>query len=163
MLVASGQIPHEPAVHGSEAQLALLGTLARTWHVIQNPADLCSGEVSVNDQPCFLADQLRHSGRLEGIAVVGCPPVLPYDGVADRLSSLGVPDDGGLALVGYSDRGDVRTAKSQRCHCFRHHGIFGSPDLHRVVLDHPRFREMLCELFLAHGLGFAFPVEDDRS
>ena len=51
--------------------------------------------------------------RAQRVADVGGAPVLPDDGVVDRLAGGAVPDDGGLALIGDADAGDVLGARAR--------------------------------------------------
>ena len=104
-----------------------------------------------------------YSRGLERVAIFRSPSILPHDGIINRFSCLGVPHDSGLALVGDSDGGDVRSPKSKRCDRLSHHRIFGGPDLHRIVLHHPRLREMLCEFLLANSHSLAPLIENNGS
>ena len=53
----------------------------------------------------------RGRARLSASQIGGGAPVLPDDRVGDRLAGRAIPDDGGLALVGDADRGDVARAR----------------------------------------------------
>ena len=163
VLVSAGQVPHQPTVHCAEAKLSLLGTLTGSRYILKDPAYLRSGEISVDDEAGLAADHIRHSRGLERVAIFRSPSILPHDGIINRFSCLGVPHDSGLALVGDSDGGDVRSPKSKRCDRLSHHRIFGGPDLHRIVLHHPRLREMLCEFLLANGHSLAPLIENNGS
>ena len=81
MHLASGESPDEPRVDGAEAQLSLLGTLACTGHVVENPLNLCSAEVGVDNESRLLADYLGEPTLLERVAVLRGAAVLPHDGV----------------------------------------------------------------------------------
>lgn len=50
---ASGQVPDEPGVDRSEEQITLLRLAACAGHMIENPADFCSGEVGVDEKSCL--------------------------------------------------------------------------------------------------------------
>ena len=69
------------------------------WYIVKYPSDLCGTEICIDDQTCLASDGIGQTFLLEGIAIFGCPPVLPYDGVVDGLSCLCVPDNGGFPLV----------------------------------------------------------------
>ena len=78
--------------------------------------------------------------RLQPRADVGGAAVLPDDGVVDRLAGLAIPDDGGLALVGDADRGDVLASAPAFFSALRQTAT-RRPDLLRLVLDPARGRE----------------------
>ena len=105
--LSAGQLPDEPGVDRAERQLARRGAGAGAGHVVENPADLAAREVGVDEQPGLLLDQRPGAVRLQPLAEVRGPPILPDDGVVDRLAGLAIPDDGRLALVGDADGGDV--------------------------------------------------------
>ena len=82
--------------------------VARAGHVVEDPADLAAGEIRVDEQAGLALDQRRSCpSRLQPLAELGGAPILPDDGVVDRLAGLAVPDDRRLALVGDADGGDV--------------------------------------------------------
>ena len=58
-------------------------------------------------RPVFFWIMPSQAVALHLVAEAGGAAVLPDDGVADRLAGLAVPDDGGFALVGDADGGDV--------------------------------------------------------
>jgi hypothetical protein len=45
----TSEIPDKPAIHRSEEEIPLLGTILPSWDVIQDPAKLSGGEVGVYD------------------------------------------------------------------------------------------------------------------
>ena len=100
MRLALGEHPDQPAVHGSEAQLAGLGPLPCTRHVLQYPAYFGGAEIGVDDESRLLANLVGQPLFLETVAVLGSAAVLPYYGVVHRLRSLRIPYNGRLALVG---------------------------------------------------------------
>ncbi len=54
-----------------------------------------------------MTDVLFQAVALELLADVGSAAALPNDGVVNRLAGLFFPDDGGFALVGDADAGDL--------------------------------------------------------
>ena len=105
---AAGQLPDQPGVDVAEQQFAGAGALARAGHVVENPADLAGGEVGVDDEPGLARDGRRPRGAAGQLgAVIGRAAALPDDGGRDRLAGRAVPDDGGLALVGDADGGNL--------------------------------------------------------
>ena len=108
----AGQEPHQPGVDGAEGELAALGRGTRAARVVEQPGELGSGEVGVEDEPGALAKERLEAARLQHVARRRGAPVLPDDGVADRLAGRAVPDDRRLALVGDAERGDVGGAET---------------------------------------------------
>ena len=159
---ASRKIPYQPCIHCAETQFSGLCPLPRAGHVVQDPSYLGGAEICVYNQAGLFADESGKSLVLERIAVLGCPPVLPDYGVVYRFTRLGVPYDGGLALVGDADSGNVQAVDAHRCYGLGHHGSLGGPDVLRVMLHPARFREMLREFFLCRCADTSTVVEDNR-
>ena len=61
--------------------------------------------------------------------------VLPDDGVVDGLAGVAVPDDGGLALVGDAERGDVARANASLAEDLDGGAELRGQDLEGIVLD----------------------------
>src|SRR5262249_61296262 len=99
--------PYQPGIDRSEGELALSSALARTWHVVEEPAHLCAREIRVQHQARALGEDFRYALASHARAVFGCPPALPDDGVMNRLPCLAVPDDGRLTLIGDSKGRDL--------------------------------------------------------
>ncbi len=108
---AAGEVPDQPAVDGTEGQLAALGLLAHTGHVVQDPGQLGGGEVGVDAQAGFLQHAVAQAALAQVDAGGLGAPVLPDDGVVHRLARFAVPDHGGFALVGDADGADVGGAQ----------------------------------------------------
>ena len=136
VLPPAGEVPDEPGVHGAEDELAALGTLARARHVFEYPAYLGAGKVGVDEQarlvPYVGADALGGQPVAEGRG----PAALPDDGVVDGIARGAVPDEGGLALVGDADGGDVRGLDAALGKGVRERVYLCAEDVRRVVL-HP--------------------------
>ena len=89
MVTAAGEVPDEPAVYRSEAELTGICLLTRARDVFEDPADLCSAEVRVENEAGLAADLLRKALGTEFVAEFGSTSVLPDDGVVDRFAGLG--------------------------------------------------------------------------
>ena len=100
---------------------------------------------------------------LQPIADIGRPPVLPDDRVVDRLPGLAIPHDGGLALVGDADGGDVSRPEVRAPQRLGRHRDLRGPDLAGVVFDPAGTREDLPKLALTDGYDGRFVIEDDRA
>ena len=105
----SFQISHESIV--PKASSPPPRARARPATLSRIHATFVPGEVRVDDEAGALAHERLVAGRLEPVAELGGAPVLPDDGVVDRLAGLAVPDHRRLALVRDADGRDV--ARSQ--------------------------------------------------
>src|SRR3569623_12359 len=90
-------------------------------------------------------------------------PVLPHDGVVNRLPGAPVPHHRGLALVGDADGGDVAPRQAGLGDGLGGDAELRRPDLVGVVLDPARLREDLTEFLLRDGLDPACVIEHDRA
>jgi len=85
-------------------------------------------------------------------------PVLPHDGIGERLAGSALPHDRRLALIGDADRGDrLRSDILERGAPRREYRL---PDLLRIVLDFARSRIDLGERDLRRGARPSFVIED---
>ena len=155
------QFPKQPRVHCPEADLAGFRPGAQARHLLQQPLDLAPREVGINHQ----AGACPHRGlpfpRLERVADPRRPSALPHDGVADRLPGGAIPQDGGLALVGDPDGGDLRSLHSRGGDRFPCHGKLAFPDLQRVVFHPAGLGVDLPDLALSQRDNPGLPVEQD--
>ena len=134
MLLAPGKVPDQPGIHGAEAQPSRAGLGHRARDVVEHPAYLGRAEIGVHYQPCLLPYHLLEPVGPYLVAVFRSAPVLPDYGVADRPAGEGVPDYGGLALVGQTDCRYFSLAGS--CDGLIEHGTHRKPDFHCILL-HP--------------------------
>ena len=102
--ISSRKHPDQPGIHCSETEFPSLCPAPCSGNILQNPSYLGRAEICIDYQACLGSDEVSQALVLEGIAVLGCPSVLPYDGVIYRRSCLGIPHDGSLSLIGYSYR-----------------------------------------------------------
>ena len=112
---AAGEVPQHPGVGVAEEGVARFGGLADAVDVLQDPLDLAAGEVGGRRQARLAADGLAVAVAFEGGGDGVGAGVLPDDGVVVRAAVARVPDDGGLALVGDADRGQVGGRRARRC------------------------------------------------
>ena len=158
--LALGQIPDEPSVNRAEAQLAALRPLARILDIIENPLDLGRGKIGVNNQPGLAANPVALV--VQTVAVFRGAAVLPDDGVMYRLAGGAVPDDGGLALVGDANRGEVFRFQPGFGERFGEHRNLRTPNLLGVMLNPARRREILGKRLLRDADGLAVAVKNNR-
>ena len=105
-LGATGQVPQQPSIDGAEEQVTSLGTLASALDVIEDPLDLRACRVGVDDQAGAATPLVRALLPRQLLADLGRTSVLPNNCVVDRFTSVFIPHDGGLALVGDAQRND---------------------------------------------------------
>ena len=159
--LAAGQPPDQETVDGAGQQLAAFGALARAFHIVEQPGDLGAGKIGIEQQPGLLREFLLQPLLLQFLAKCRGSPVLPDDGVVDRLAGRLVPDDDGLALVGDADRRDVASVEPGRLQRLAAGRNDALPDLFGIVLDPSRRRVMLREFLLAGGDDLHRAVEHD--
>ena len=148
-----------------KASRPVLGRRARAGrHGRAASAILVAEKYGSSTSPVFAATAASWPARAQRRAGVGGAPVLPDDGVVDRLAGGAIPDDRGLALVGDADAGDVLRAERRPCAIALAHGRdHGRPDLLRIVLD-PAGRGIdLPQLLLRRGDRRERRVEHDRA
>ena len=153
----AGQPPEQEAVDGADGKLARRGALARLGHILQQPGDLGRGEIGIEEEAGQALDHRALALGLQPAAEIGAAPVLPDDGVVDRLAARPLPHDRGLALIGDADGRHIGGGGQH----LAADGQGRLPDLLRVMLDPAVGREDLRQLALRHGADMAFAVEDD--
>ena len=161
VLPAAGEPPEQKGVDGAKEQAALPGQFAGAFDVIEQPAELGAGKIGIEEEAGLGGDhRVMAIGGKSGAEFRGTS-VLPDDGPVDRFAGLAIPDDGGLALVGDADGGDI---------CGRQPGLLegpaaGSdgrgPDLLGVVFDPAGLREILPEFLLGRGDDLECIAEDN--
>ena len=107
MHLAAGEPPQQKRVDRAEGELARLRGRPRAGDMVEQPGDLAGGEIWIEQQPGLRGNCRLMAGAAQIVAGLRGAPVLPDDGVVDRLAAGAVPDDRGLALIGDADAGDV--------------------------------------------------------
>ena len=159
---AAGQLPDQPCVHSAEQDLPCLGPLPRTGHIVQDPLDLRCGEIGIGHQAGVLPDVVCHAGLLQQfIHQRSRAAALPDDGIVDGAAGGLFPQDGGLALVGDADGGNVMDIHAALGHHLVHDPVLGGPDLHGVVLHPALLRVDLLKLPLLHRDDVLLVVKQD--
>src|SRR5262249_24835072 len=106
-------------------------------------------------------NDLVRAVSFQSFAVISGAPVLPDDGVVDRLAGFTVPENRGFSLIGDSNRRDVRRKHLRSPQRLDLHAQLRGPDLMRIVLHPTRAREELSELLLRDGKERAARIEHD--
>ena len=161
MRPAAGQPPDHVAVDGAEEDLAAPRPLARSFVGVEDPFELGSGEVGIEQQAGAGGDE----GLVARGAQLGAEPggaaVLPDDGAAERAAGGAFPDECGLALVSDPDSRDVGWQHARPLDRAAAGGGDGRPDVVGIVLDPSRAREVLGILLLGRRDEVQALVEDD--
>jgi hypothetical protein len=126
-------------------------------------ANLQAAEIARQRQPRAHAEELGPWTRGERRQVFRHPRVLPHERVAERHARPPVPDDGGLALVGDADRGEVACLQPPGAQRAGDDRLRVSPDFYRVMLDPSRLRIDLRVLDLRLGDDPGGLVEHDEA
>ena len=161
MGTAAGQIPDQPRIHITKQQLAALGTLARTGDVIEDPLDLCAGEIGVDEQAGLFLHIRAETVRRELVADGRRAAALPNDRIIDGLARVLVPDDRRLALVRDADASDVRRRQAALFKRLAHGKHLALKDDHRIMLYPARLRVDLRKRILRQRHNVALTVEDN--
>jgi hypothetical protein len=119
---------------------------ARAGHVVQEPRELRAAEVRIEHEAGRLLDRLLVARGAQLGTARRRPAVLPHDRAVDRAARRALPDERRLALVRDADRLDRAAGHARRPERLAHGVLNALPDLLRVVLDEPGFREMLAKL-----------------
>ena len=142
----------QPRVHRPEQHVAGLGALAQPVDVVEQPADLRSGEVRRERQPAAVAEAVGALVAAELAHEMVRAHVLPVERVVHRHAGRPVPQHRRLALVGDPERDEVARAPAAAVASASPTTCCDvAPDLHRVVLDVPGPREDVVVLDLADG------------
>ena len=136
MDLAARQIIDEPGIHSSEQELSRLGIFSCRGHVVKDPLDLRSREISVGDKSRFHSYCVGKSLFLQLVANGSGSSALPHDGVIDGRARVSVPDNGGLALICDSDGGDLVYINISSCDGFLYRKDLRLKNVGGVVL-HP--------------------------
>ena len=158
-----GEVPQHPGVHGAHHQVTGLGAFPGALDVVEDPLDLRPGEVGGQRQPDELlvpVGSLLAAEFLDDLLGAG---VLPDDGVVDGITGFPVPHEGGLALVGDTDRDQIVLVQLRLCESLGDDLTDVAPDLDGIVLHPAGAGEDLLVFFLPDGDDAPVVVEDDRA
>ena len=163
MHLAAGEPPQQETVDGAEGELAWLGFGARAFDMVEQPGDLAGGKIRIEQQPGLGGDSGFVAAFAQRVASIRGAPVLPDDGVMDRLAGGAIPDHHRFALIGDADAGDIFRREARLRHRLAHDGDRGLPDFLRIVLDPARRRINLGEFALRGGERLKPGIEHDRA
>ena len=161
--LALAQLPGQPGIDGAKSELTALGLLSCARYVIKYPFQLGRREIRIENQAVFFLDDagmtLLALLRARGFGA----PVLPDDGVEDRLAGLAVPDYRGFTLVGDAQGGNVAWCNAGFLHDLGSGRQLAAPDFHRVVFYPTGLRKDLPELLLCRADDISRMIKDDAA
>jgi hypothetical protein len=158
-----GELPDQPAVHRAKGQFAVECLRACAGHMVQNPFELGTGEIGINQQAGAGLNCWRQTAFAQIEAGGFRPAVLPDDGVMNRDASAAVPDHRGFALVGDADGANVAGREpgfDERLACG---GQLTAPNGHRVMFDPTRLRVDLWQLLLGKCNDTAIRIKNNAA
>jgi len=162
-LGTAGEVPEQEGVNVAENGVVGLGEFADTFYIFENPANLEATEICGEGQAGLGAKTVLTSGLCQLRDVIGDAGVLPDESVCEGLAGFAIPDDGGFALIGDADRGQVLGLEISFRHRFEYHFAGTLPDFFRVVFDPTGLGINLLVFLLGDRDGAARAVEDDES
>src|SRR5262245_44653117 len=153
-------MPDEPAVDGAESKFAAFGALSSAGDVIQQPCDLGAAEIRIQNEAGALSHQTLGPGLSQFIAQRRSAPVLPDDGVVQRLTAVPVPNNRGFTLVRNAYCHQLIEPDARSAHYFAGYFALGNEDLLWVMLNPPGLRIDLSKLALGYAPGISLFVKE---
>ena len=153
---AASQAPEQKAVYRAKTQFAAFGTFACSFYVLQEPAQFSGRKVGVDQQAGELGYLVFVAGGFQLSTEVGGAAVLPNDSPVQQLARFGVPEQGGFALIGNTDPGNLLGADTGLLEYLTANRQGAIPDVFAVVLYPAVLWKVLSKLLLRGELGFAF-------
>ena len=144
------KFPDKPCFNRSEKKPSGFRLFSCPRNMIENPFQFGCAEIRIDQKPGLFPDFLAVSLCLEAVAVFCGSPALPYDGMINRLSRILIPDNGGLSLIGDTDRCNILCRCLDLVHSLSGNRKLCGPDLTCIMLYPSRFRKMLDKLLLCH-------------
>ena len=105
--LAAGEPPEQEAVDRPEREPTRDRCRTRAGDMIEKPGDLGGGKIRIEQEPGARRDHGLVPACAQSGAGVGGAAILPDDGVMNGLAGRAVPDEGGLALIGDAESGDL--------------------------------------------------------
>src|SRR4051794_14352905 len=103
MDAAACESPYQIRIDSAKGEVTCFRGRARAGDIVEDPGELCRGEIGVEAQPCLLDNFILSPRLLKFAALVGSATVLPDDGVVDGDTAAAIPEQSGFALVGDTD------------------------------------------------------------
>ena len=158
---AIGQAPDQEAVHRAEGKSTSFGALSGARHMVEHPADLGGGKIGIEPQPGTFRHHLGVPRGFQSLTDIGGAAILPDDGVANGPTGGALPDQGGLALIGDAEAGDIRGLQPRLGQCPARSAERRRPEGFGIVLDPTGMREDLWKFLLRARDGLERRIEDN--
>ena len=158
---AAGQVPDQPGVDRAKDQFPRLGPRPCAINIVEQPCQFGAGEIGIQQKAGLFGDQQLHPVSLEPLAGVRGAPILPDDGLVDRLARGAVPDEGRLALVGNANGGNLTGTVACLGQGRAAGGQNALPEVGGIVFDPARGRIVLGEFLLGGFEDFQVAVKKD--
>lgn len=158
-----GEIPDQPGIHRAEQQFPRLGLLSGPRNSIQNPADLGSRKVGIQNQTGLLGKNFRPARRTKLVAETGRAAILPDYGVAYGSAGAAIPDERGLALIRDTHGRDLRSVYSGLGETTGRYIGLTVEQFIGIVLHPARLGIQLGELLLRHLNNVAATIKKNGS
>ena len=158
---AVSQFPNQPGINSTKEQFALFSSFLRTFYMVQNPANLGSREVSVNNQTSLFVEFFYVALAFQLFSQRSSLARLPNDSIIDRKSRILIPDDSCFTLVGDPDGFYLVRFYSTFDEGTGDNGLHRVPNFIGIVLNPSSLRENLSKFFLTGANFFSFFVKDD--
>src|SRR5262249_39120847 len=104
---AARQPPQQIGIDRTEGEFSARSTLARSGNIVEQPGELGSGEIRIEQEAGFGAEEGFVAFGFELCTESRGTPVLPDDGAMHGPAAGAVPQQSRLALIGYTDRGNI--------------------------------------------------------
>ena len=153
------QAINEPAVDSADGEVTTLGSSGDRWDVCEHPGPLCGRKVRVDEEAGPLPNVIGEPACADFFAERSCSATLPDDGIAERFTGGAAPCDGGFALVGDADCGNILRANI--VYDGIQHIALNSKYFARIMFDPATLRKVLREGLLVGCDGCEIFVEGD--
>ena len=161
MSCAVSQFPNQPGIDSPKEQFALFSSFLCSLNMVQNPANLGSREVSVNNQTSLFVEFFHIALAFQLFSQRSSLARLPNDSIIDRKTCIFIPNDSCFTLVGDSDGFDLIRFDSTFDEGTCDNGLNRVPNFIGIVLNPSSLRENLSKFFLTGANFFSFFVKDD--
>src|SRR3982074_1318687 len=101
------EFPDQPGVDRSKRQCPAVRLFASSRNIVEQPVHFGAGEVGVDYEPRLLLNHFCVSGGSQFVAERRGATILPNDCVMNRFTGFAIPNNGGFALIGDADAGDI--------------------------------------------------------
>ncbi len=161
MCFSSGKFPDQPTVDRAKKEFSGFCFFLCTCHMVEDPPYFCGRKIGIDEQAGFFGHYFFKTFFFEFIAVTGSAPVLPNNGIVYGETGFAIPHKGSLALIGYSNPGNLNGCDIALLHHFACNLQHGLPNQQRVMFNPCLLRKKLGKFFLCRAHNSARLVKKD--